>query len=234
MTNKNVLPVHERFHSFQGEGVHAGRSAFFIRTYGCPLHCPWCDAAGTWHAGFAPEGGPARVTVDVLVREAVESRAEFIVLTGGEPMIHGNGVASLLDEAGAAGIPVHLETSGAFITVPVGRFQWITLSPKEAMTPHAFWIHAAHELKLIVDNTDAIRRWEHVIRNAHNAQAIFLNPEWSQRNEPDILRLIVDTVKERGGKFRAGWQLHKLYMADAFDKRSAPLVPLGGDPAKGF
>ena len=49
------IPIHEVFYAFQGEGVHMGKSAFFIRTFGCPLHCPWCDSAGTWHKDFIPK-----------------------------------------------------------------------------------------------------------------------------------------------------------------------------------
>ena len=37
------MPVVETFHSLQGEGLHAGRSAFFIRLAGCRVGCPWCD-----------------------------------------------------------------------------------------------------------------------------------------------------------------------------------------------
>jgi len=29
-----MLPIHEQFYSFQGEGLHAGRAAYFIRTFG--------------------------------------------------------------------------------------------------------------------------------------------------------------------------------------------------------
>lgn len=39
-------PVHEIFHSFQGEGIHMGRSATFVRLYGCPVHCPFCFGEG--------------------------------------------------------------------------------------------------------------------------------------------------------------------------------------------
>ena len=31
----DCLPVVETFHSLQGEGLHSGRSAFFIRLAGC-------------------------------------------------------------------------------------------------------------------------------------------------------------------------------------------------------
>ena len=42
------LPVVETFHSLQGEGLHAGRSAFFIRLAGCDVGCPWCDTKHSW------------------------------------------------------------------------------------------------------------------------------------------------------------------------------------------
>ena len=35
----NGLPLVETFHSLQGEGLHAGRSAFFIRLGGCKVGC---------------------------------------------------------------------------------------------------------------------------------------------------------------------------------------------------
>ena len=49
------LPIHERFFTWQGEGVHTGRSAYFIRLQGCPVKCPWCDSAGTWHPDWVPK-----------------------------------------------------------------------------------------------------------------------------------------------------------------------------------
>ena len=48
-------PVYERFYTWQGEGVHLGRAAYFIRLYGCPQSCPWCDSAGTWHRDYRPD-----------------------------------------------------------------------------------------------------------------------------------------------------------------------------------
>lgn len=41
-----TLPIHEMFMTFQGEGVHMGKPAFFLRTFGCPVHCPWCFGEG--------------------------------------------------------------------------------------------------------------------------------------------------------------------------------------------
>ena len=43
MSEGETLPVVEVFHSLQGEGIHCGRSAFFIRLAGCTVGCSWCD-----------------------------------------------------------------------------------------------------------------------------------------------------------------------------------------------
>ena len=50
-----LYPVNETFLSWQGEGVHLGRKAFFIRLQGCPVKCAWCDSASTWHPQFVPK-----------------------------------------------------------------------------------------------------------------------------------------------------------------------------------
>ena len=48
------LPVVETFHSLQGEGLHAGRSAFFIRLGGCTVGCSWCDTKHSWPQAAHP------------------------------------------------------------------------------------------------------------------------------------------------------------------------------------
>jgi len=72
-------PVHERFFTFQGEGVHTGKRAFFVRLFGCPVHCPWCDSAGTWHPDWVP-AEVDRMEVDQIQRELIGSRAEILVI----------------------------------------------------------------------------------------------------------------------------------------------------------
>jgi len=44
----NFLPLVEQYHSLQGEGYHAGKSAFFVRLAGCKVGCSWCDTKNSW------------------------------------------------------------------------------------------------------------------------------------------------------------------------------------------
>jgi organic radical activating enzyme len=222
-----MLPIHEQFYTFQGEGIHAGRAAYFIRTFGCPVHCPWCDSAGTWHPDYIPEK-IERIAPKALAAEVAKTSAEFVVVTGGEPAIHN--LAPLVDALHAIDQKVHLETSGAFEIK--GAFDWITLSPKRWKLPLAENLVRADEFKIIVDREGAIEEYAEIIGNI--SKPIWLHPEWSKHNDPDTLDMITEWIKAHGAPYRAGWQMHKHYAADLKDPRSAPAAPLGGDPGLGY
>lgn len=223
MRQEKSYPVHETFYSWQGEGCHMGRAAFFIRLFGCPLRCPWCDSAGTWHPDLRPREVPRRSAED-LAAEAASESPEFVVITGGEPCVHDLG--PLTRALRARGLRTHLETSGAFRLS--GDFDWVTLSPKRAAAPLAECVAAASEFKLVVDAPDAVEHWVRALADLGRAEAdarpVWLHPEWSRRDDPAILGLITEAVKSRRGPFRAGWQMHKLYRADALDPRARPDV----------
>lgn len=223
-----TYPVNETFLSWQGEGVHLGRKSFFIRLQGCPVRCAWCDAASTWHPSHVPRD-LRRATAEALAEEAAAARPEFVVLTGGEPCIHDLG--PLVAALAAKGLPAHLETCGAF-PLPAG-LAWVTVSPKWAKPPMADVLAAADELKVIVEEPESIGKWEAAL-GGWSCPVVWLHPEWSRRDNPAVLAAITDAVKTRGAPFRAGWQVHKPYLADSRDARSRPPAPLGGDPAKGY
>ena len=224
---RRMLPIHEQFYTFQGEGVHLGKAAYFVRTIGCPIHCPWCDSAGTWHPDYLPKK-INRIDESEIVAAVAATSAEFVVVTGGEPTIHD--LSPLVKALHAIGRSVHLETSGAFpIEVP---FDWITVSPKRWKPPLTSSVEKADEFKIIVDSDTAIEEGIAMIEVAN--RPVWLHPEWSQHTDTQRTNQITDWIKQHGAPFRAGWQLHKNFRADQRDERSASASPLGGDPTKGF
>jgi organic radical activating enzyme len=236
MSSTKTYPIHERFNTFQGEGVHMGKHAFFIRTFGCPLHCPWCDSAGTWHPEFVPKH-VGRLSAEQLVAEAVASRAKIVVVTGGEPTIHD--LSELTQGLHRHGLRVHLETSGAFDIQ--GCFDWITLSPKRSKLPLGYNLRIADEFKFIIESPADIQYWSDVVDEAgphvehpDGARPRWLHPEWSKRSDAGILNAITEAVKGKGAPYRAGWQMHKLYRADLLDPRAEVGVPLGGNQTLGY
>lgn len=232
-----MIPVHEMFHSFQGEGVHIGKNAFFIRTFGCPLHCHFCDSAGTWHPDYVPKK-VIRHNAAELVSRVKESGANICIITGGEPLIHD--LTELTDRLRSNRINSHIETSGAFDVKGKAHFSWVTLSPKRDKLPTAPNLFLARELKLIIEAPEDIDFWIRTLHEIHPlsfyGKPVWLHPEWSQRENPKVLNAITQAVKSgfKDADFRAGWQLHRLYRADSLDSRTAKTVPLGGNPAKGY
>lgn len=223
------LPIHEHFYAWQGEGVHCGRAAYFIRTFGCPVQCAWCDAAGTWHPDYIPKNVP-RIPPEVLAAEAAGTAAEFAVITGGEPAIHD--LEPLTDALAGRGLTAHLETSGAF---PLrGNFGWVTVSPKWARLPRPEVLARADEIKIIVEQVSSIADWWQQIGTQVATRHVWLHPEWSRRKDPAILQAISGWIKAHGAPFRAGYQIHKPYRVDQEDPRSRPATPLGGDPGLGY
>lgn len=208
------LPIYEYFHSWQGEGLHMGRSAFFIRTFGCSVGCDWCDTAETWHPDYRPEA-IFHYTADTLAELAAAASPEFVVITGGEPTLHD--LAPLTKELHARHLPCHLETCGAFRIR--GDFDWITLSPKLNKKPLPDNIGQTDEIKLVIENENSLDVWIDTLAPWITSHPIWLHPEWSQRHNKKVLEAISRKVKEAGAPFRAGYQLHKLYEVDALDLR---------------
>jgi organic radical activating enzyme len=238
--------LNEHFRAFQGEGVHMGRAAYFVRLHGCDQSCPWCDSAGTWHPKFKTQH--PRVTGEQIadlvwlnVGDArrnlpIESPLPFVVVTGGEPTMYDLG--ELTTALRARGFATHLETAGHR---PItGDWDWITLSPKPfAAHPLDQSIALADEFKFIVESRESLVASAACLMNRPRRpdSVVWLHPEWSKRDDPEVLRAICEAVQSPPllQEVRAGWQLHKLYGVDRMDPNAdLRRIPLGGDASRGF
>lgn len=141
MSTGTLLRVVEQFHSIQGEGVHMGRSAVFLRLAGCNVACPWCDTKGSW-----PAHGHPLMPVERLVETVRQARPALVVITGGEPLQQN--LTPLCQALVPLAIPRHLETSG--VAPLSGVFEWITLSPKRHRPPRPGLLACCHELKVVI------------------------------------------------------------------------------------
>lgn len=231
---KHKYPVTETFYTWQGEGVHLGRAAYFVRLYGCPQHCPWCDSAGTWHADYLP-AQLQRLDVAELVATIQENSptGALVVLTGGEPILFN--LEPLTTALHQIGRSIHIETSG--IAPLRGRVDWLTLSPKPlGQWPLPEVVARTDEVKIIVHHPRDIQAGLATLQGLPDHVPIWLHPEWSRAREQDvtILNAITEAVKT-DTRLRAGYQVHKLYRADDLDEHSdKKRVPLGGNPDLGY
>ncbi|GAB5488613.1 MAG: 7-carboxy-7-deazaguanine synthase [Parasphingorhabdus sp.] len=131
--------VKEMFLTLQGEGVHCGRRAVFLRFSGCNLWtglekdrlsavCQFCD---TDFVGMDGDGGGRFVDANAIAESvtAIWGKSvtrRFIVITGGEPMLQVDD--ELIDALHDHGFEIAIESNG---TLAVPRsIDWICISPK--------------------------------------------------------------------------------------------------------
>jgi 7-carboxy-7-deazaguanine synthase len=150
--------VKEIYYTLQGEGVHAGRPAVFLRFAGCnlwsgheadraagPSCSRWCDTdfVGTDGPGGGTFAAARELAAAVANRwPAAGAGRPFVVCTGGEPLLQLDD--ALVAALHAAGFEVAVETNG---TRPAPRgIDWLTVSPKARAD---LVLRAGDELKLV-------------------------------------------------------------------------------------
>lgn len=189
-------PLMEDFYTIQGEGVHTGRPAYFIRTAGCDVGCWWCDVKESWDEERHPK---ARVA-DIAAR-AAGSGAPMAVITGGEPLLHD--LDPLTYRLRVKGLDVHIETSGS--SPLSGYLDWVTLSPKRFKKPLDGIFPHVDELKVVVLKNKDIEWAEENAERCPDHTRLLLQPEWGT---PSSMELIVDYVK-RHPEWGISLQTHK-------------------------
>lgn len=162
--------VKEMFLTLQGEGVHAGRRAVFVRFAGCNLWtgrevdrataiCRFCDTdfVGTDGVGGGKFADAALLAAAVVGHWGPEPTRRFVVLTGGEPMLQIDD--ALVDALHGEGFEIAIESNGTIAAHP--GIDWVCISPKagsEVVQRHG------DELKLVWPqagiDVDAIEQWD--------------------------------------------------------------------------
>jgi organic radical activating enzyme len=191
------LPVMEYFYSIQGEGLFTGEAAFFIRLAGCNVGCHWCDVKESWNKNKHPV-----LEVSQLTKEAKNSGAPMVIITGGEPTMYP--LKKLTRALKRKNLSVHLETSG-FYNID-GEFDWICVSPKKRKPPLKESLQKANELKVVVYNKDDLHWAEKNAREVKKECKLFLQPEWSK---VEITNLWITEYVKSHPKWRISLQTHK-------------------------
>jgi 7-carboxy-7-deazaguanine synthase (Cx14CxxC type) len=138
-----MYTVHSIFHTVQGEGIHSGKPAVFVRFAGCNLWsgreqhrvnaiCQFCDTQFV---------GGQRMTRQQIIDE-VSRYSGMVVFTGGEPALQLD--AELVRALQRRSRFVAIETNG---TRPIPTMlDWVCVSPKAGTI---IVVDRADELKLV-------------------------------------------------------------------------------------
>lgn len=195
--NGQYLPLVEEFYSIQGEGYHSGKAAYFIRVGGCDIACHWCDSKLSWNAKMHP-----LVRIEEIVAKVLNTPAQSVVVTGGEPAIYNlEPLSNLLKKNNISNF---LETSGAY---PLsGIWDWICVSPKKNKQPIAENLKKAHEIKVVIadeSDFDFAELWKSEVNS--NCK-LLLQPEYSKFDK--IAPKMVEYIKNNP-EWNISLQSHK-------------------------
>ncbi len=114
----------EVFYSLQGEGTTVGSPTVFVRLAGCNLHCSWCDTKYSWGKGIA-------LSEEDVAARVLHFPAPRLVLTGGEPLLQAQDIASLLNLL-PSHFTIEVESNGTLLPPPqlLARVSQWNISPK--------------------------------------------------------------------------------------------------------
>ncbi|MBO3459541.1 7-carboxy-7-deazaguanine synthase QueE [Aetokthonos hydrillicola Thurmond2011] len=197
------IPIHETFqNTIQGEGYWTGILVDFIRLYGCPVSCPWCDT------GYAEVNYQIPYVKRSISELLAELKSRRVVISGGEPFIQKN-LPDLVQALLETGKDVSIETSGSFWQ-EISQQAWITLSPKQHINPkyrvkQEFW-HRANELKIVISTGKELDFYQDFLSDNTNIP-VFLQPEWNERST--TIPLTLKLLKQKPN-YRISLQIHKL------------------------
>lgn len=169
-----MLRLSEIFYSIQGEGVHAGRPAIFIRLAGCNLSCDFCDTDHT--EKFQLDTMGVWKSIGALTNINMPAHVPMVVITGGEPLLQYDEVKELVRLLRRNYFFVAVETNGT-VNVDWGSWaSWLTVSPKSYPPVQK----RGDELKLIYTGQEAwqIQRWA-----SYYFAHYVLQPCWVEDNE---------------------------------------------------
>ena len=216
----DFLPLVEQFHSLQGEGYHAGKSAFFIRLAGCKVGCSWCDTKHSWDEKKYPSISIKKIIDHIKI--AREQGASFCVITGGEPLQHNldkfcQTIKKMTQGEKQNSMKIHIETSG--VNSISGTYDWITLSPKRHSPPKKYFLKNFNEIKIIINEKEDIEfaieikkeiskqfRFSTLEDNLKKEKKIYyLQPSWNNKNG---FSLAIDFVKNNPD-WKLSLQTHK-------------------------
>lgn len=126
------IPVVEIFGpTIQGEGLDAGKTAYFIRFGGCDFKCSWCDsmhAVDPIEVRKAERLYVAEIRDRLFALDTPPTNSSIIVLSGGNPVLHD--LSLLVDLLHTDDLLVAVETQGTIWKDWLNNVDSLVISPK--------------------------------------------------------------------------------------------------------
>ena len=153
---KKQFKISEIFESIQGESIYSGFPFLFVRFYGCPVKCSWCDTKYSWNSEKYME-----YSLEELKEKIMEFCRKRVLFTGGEPLIQNN-LVELMEKLIVEKRELHLETSGALdiSQIPYEAHIIMDIKPPSANVDIPFlssnldYLKKSDEIKIVVNDIE--------------------------------------------------------------------------------
>jgi len=194
---QEIIPL-----TVQGEGFNAGMPCSFVRLFGCPVGCYFCDTGYSANEKKPPVYH--EMTTDEIKTELL---SDNVVVTGGEPFVNLNFAYLLLELFDKR---VSIETSGIKFSDTLTN-EWVTLSPKEHLNKDALidrrLAQRANELKLIISKESDFDYYSSLVQHfKEQSKPVYIQPEWGIMSQS--LEMLIGLANEN--EVKLSLQTHKL------------------------
>jgi len=206
MHQPHTLKINEIFPSIQGEGLRQGDPTLFIRLTGCNLKCAFCDTKYAWKTG-------QEMTVESILKKIKKIHAafpaEWVCLTGGEPLLQN--IGELVQRLKAEDFKIQVETNATlFRRLGVN---WYTISPKPLdyfYRPE--YIKKAKEIKIVVTIGLDLGVLKKIRHDFPEKIPLLLQPQSDNKSSgKHAMKLLRQALKEGEKNIRLTAQIHKIF-----------------------
>ena len=208
-----MLYYQEIFKSIQGESKDSGLPCTFIRLYGCPIGCSYCDQPQL-------PRDRKRISIENIVGKVLKFKGvKNVCITGGEPLIYEDTIP-LTQELMYMGYKVSIETSGCVPIEEAGyrrSFKYIMdvkcpssgVSEKNILE-NLLRLQYNDEVKFVIADRNDYEFMKKILKKYPIQSQILVSPMFDKNQKAVIGKELVEWILEDRLNVRVQIQLHKI------------------------
>lgn len=203
----------EVFLSIQGESTDTGLPCIFVRLYGCPIGCVYCDQPQTL-------ANKHKASIETIMNRVKKYRGvKRVCITGGEPLIYKNDLMPLVWELQYEGYKVSIETSGCLPIEDFLRRDWKYIMdvkcPSSGVVEKNIYenllkLHSKDEVVFVIADKKDYEFMKSVLQKYPTQAHILLSPMFNKEGKNVIGKELVGWLLYDRLDYRIQIQLHKI------------------------
>lgn len=208
-----MMYLDEVFLSIQGESTDTGLPCIFVRLYGCPIGCVYCDQPQTL-------SNKHKASIETIMNRVKKYRGvKRVCITGGEPLIYKNDLMPLVWELQYEGYKVSIETSGCLPIEDFLRRDWKYIMdvkcPSSGVVEKNIYenllkLHSKDEVVFVIADKKDYEFMKSVLQKYPTQAHILLSPMFNKEGKNVIGKELVGWLLYDRLDYRIQIQLHKI------------------------